>query len=113
MSRAGVLIWNPGALLAPCAAALALAGPAHAQAGCADWSTPAFFDAASVADVERCLAFGADIKARDKRNRTPLHFPAAFGSAEAVNALLDAGANPGARDENGRIPSIGPSQTKS
>ena len=100
----GSLIWNPGVLLAPCAVALALAGPAHAQAGCADWNTGDYFEAATVADVERCLAAGADIEARNEGGMTPLHWAAVFGTAETVTALLAAGADPRARDESGEIP---------
>ena len=42
-------------------------------------------------------------EARAEGGFTPLHFAASQGAAEAVNALLDAGANAKARDENGGL----------
>ncbi len=50
------------------------------------------------------LAAGADPNAWDKEGVTPLHLAARFGHAEAINALLDGGSDPGARDKHDRIP---------
>ena len=53
--------------------AVALAAPAHAQVDCADWNTGAFFEAAEVSDVTRCLQVGADLEARrDGSGYTPV-----------------------------------------
>ena len=71
--------------------AVALAAPAHAQVDCADWNTGAFFEAADVSDVTRCLLAGADPNAGAEDGYTPLHRAAEFGTAEAVTALLEGG----------------------
>ena len=77
----------------------------QAQKPCADWNTESFFEGATVADVSRCVAAGADVEARDDDDRTPLH-NAAFDSESpsVVKALLDAGADPEARDVHGFTP---------
>ena len=85
--------------------ALALATPVHAQVDCADWNTAAFFEAAEVSDVTRCLQAGANLEAGDDElGFTPLHWSAMSGTIEAVTALLEAGADPKARSEYGFIP---------
>ena len=87
------------------AAGLTLANAAAAQLACRSWNTEAFFTAATVADVSRCLEAGANIDARSEDGLTPLHFAAGFGdSPAALKALLAAGANIEARDENGWTP---------
>ena len=70
-------------------AVMVIATPVHAQVDCADWGTFAFFKAAEVSDVTRCLQAGA----------TPDVLPWAVlgGNAEAMTVLLEAGANPEAR----------------
>lgn len=56
------------------------ANVAAAQLACRSWNTKAFFTAATVADVSRCLEAGANIEARSgKGNTTPLHL-AAYGT---------------------------------
>ena len=82
----------------------ALTVPAHAQVDCADWNTAAFFEAAEVSDVTRCLQMGAEPNARDGSGFTPLHFAAMSETGEAVTALLEAGADPNARDRLGSTP---------
>ena len=84
--------------------AVALTVPAHAQVDCADWNTAAFFEAAEVSDVTRCLQMGAAPDARDKDGKSPLHFATDNGSAEAVTALLDAGADLDVWDRSGFTP---------
>ena len=89
------------------------------ELACASWFTSEFFEAATVADVSRCLeqrywaVFGsgelkgllegwANIK---ESGFTPLHMAAAHSdSPDVVKALLDAEANIEARDEDGLTP---------
>ena len=81
---------------------LALTAPAHAQADCADWNTGAFFEAAEISDVTRCLQAGADLNARTDNRWTALHFAAGMNKNPAVvQALLAAGVDPTARTGNG------------
>ena len=88
-----------------CALWLAVASAALVQPSCGDWNTGAFFQRATAADVSRCLEAGADLETRTEDGLTPLHVAAAISKAPAVVvALLDAGANPAARDTEGRIP---------
>ena len=84
--------------------AVALATPVHAQVDCADWNTAAFFEAAEVSDVTRCLREGAVPVARDSLGNTPLHSAAPWGTAETVTALLEAGADLEARNGIGSTP---------
>ena len=80
---------------------------------CASWFASEFFEAATVADVSRCLehrfwVFGSgELKALlegwaniKEGGFTPLHFAAAHSdSPDVVKALLDSGANIEAREE--------------
>ena len=50
------------------------------------------------------LEAGADVNARDRRDRTPLHEAADRGNVAATRMLLEAGANVNARDEWGCTP---------
>ncbi|MDE0331045.1 MAG: ankyrin repeat domain-containing protein [Nitrospinae bacterium] len=54
--------------------------------------TGTFYNLASSMDIVRCLNEGNDLEARDKRGATPLHKAVLNNNAEAVKALLDAGA---------------------
>ncbi len=74
---------------------------AASTGGCSDWNTDRFFETASVKEVTACLKAGADLKARDRGGRTPLHLAAEFsGSPAVITALADAGADVGARAED-------------
>ena len=64
--------------------ALGLAATLHAQADCADWNTEAYFEAAEVSGVTRCLQAGMDPEARSESGYTPLHWAARFGKSEAI-----------------------------
>ena len=77
---------------------------AWAQPDCNDWNSDDFFKSATVADVKRCLAAGAKIKARGEYGNTPLHWAAGYGDAETVAALVKAGADVNARDKYGLTP---------
>ena len=93
------------AIIGAAIVAVALAAPAHAQVDCADWNTGAFFEAADVSDVTRCLLAGADPNAgAASYNYTPLHMTARRGDAEAVAVLLEAGADPNAGTGRGHTP---------
>ncbi|MBC6404886.1 MAG: ankyrin repeat domain-containing protein [Rhodospirillales bacterium] len=52
----------------------------------------------------RCSKRAPDPNARDKYGWTPLHRAVEYGKAEAVAALLDAGADGGARNKAGHFP---------
>jgi ankyrin repeat protein len=45
------------------------------------------------------------VNARDNHGWTPLHLAASFGHVEFMRLLLDHGANPHARDDEGKMPS--------
>ena len=61
----------------------------NAQVDCADWGTLAFFKAAEISDVTRCLQAGA--------NPNVLPLAVITGNAEAIAALAAAGAKLEAR----------------
>ena len=84
--------------------ALGLAATLHAQIDCAAWNTEAYFEAAEVSDVTRCLQTGMDPEARSESGYTPLHWAASSGKAETIEVLIAAGANPAARSESGSTP---------
>ncbi len=50
------------------------------------------------------LEVGADLEAKGKYGLTPLHWAARGGTAEVVMTLLEAGANPAARDNDRELP---------
>ena len=50
------------------------------------------------------LKRGADIHALGKDGDTPLHFAAGFNKPDVVTLLLEHGANPSVRDNNGKTP---------
>ncbi|MDE0528569.1 MAG: ankyrin repeat domain-containing protein [Truepera sp.] len=74
-------------------------------ADCGEWNTREFFEAVTVAEVQDCLAAGAEVNARNWRGRTPLHLAAVSNDNPAVTtALLAAGAEVNARDGEGWTP---------
>ena len=58
----------------------------------------------SPAAITALAAAGADLEARDKRSLTALHRAASWGQTATIAALLEAGANPGALDDDERTP---------
>ena len=50
------------------------------------------------------LEKGADIEAKDKNGKTPLHYAMSANSKEAIEELNKRGANPDAKDEYGNLP---------
>ena len=105
VSTLGEAIMKPINCLVTATVAVALAVPVQAQVDCADWNTAAFFKAAEVSDVTRCLQADGNLKARDGLSgSTPLHFAAGSETGKAVTALLEAGADPNARTESGYTP---------
>ena len=57
-----------------------------------------------LAIVQQLVAAGADVNARMKDGRTPLHFASGFNVPDAVPLLVKAGATVDARDEDGNTP---------
>lgn len=66
-------------------------------AECADWNFPGFMAAATPEAVTACLEAGRDVTERNAEG-TPLHRAAAGGDPSVVALLLEAGADPHARD---------------
>ena len=76
-----------------------------AGVSCEDWNTSLFFERADTSDVSRCIESGAKVDVRNESDATPLHFAALKSEVPAVvQALLDAGADPAARDGQGKSP---------
>ena len=69
--------------------------PLHTAVSCED---------PDVRIVRLLLEHGADPNARDRDDRTSLHYAAFYRHYEIVKLLLDYGANLCARDRNGRTP---------
>ncbi|WP_264686114.1 MULTISPECIES: ankyrin repeat domain-containing protein [unclassified Wolbachia] len=55
-------------------------------------------------EIVRLIEAGADINAKDKNERTPLHTAAEYSSTKAVKVLIEAGADINAKDKNERTP---------
>jgi ankyrin repeat protein len=71
----------------------ALAGPLHEAARTGD-----------INEVERLIADGAKVNARDKLGARPLHLPAYRGHQAVAKLLIANGAKVNARDKQGRTP---------
>ena len=54
--------------------------------------------------VKQYLADGANVNAKDKRNKTPLHNAAYGGHREIAELLIDKGANVNAKDKSNKTP---------
>lgn len=54
--------------------------------------------------VERLLAEGAEVNAKDNHNQTALHRAATFGNKELAELLLAKSAEVNAQDNNGKTP---------
>jgi len=83
-------------------AALIHAGAGPAVQRC-DWAQRAFWKQAEPARVDRCIADGADLEARDEEGWTPLHWAAAFGTPETVAALEARGARAATHNRHTRL----------
>ena len=74
------------------------ANPKTSHLDITTWTSPMAWIGATVADVRRCLAAGADVHALDEDGDTPLHNAAFWGSPEMAQVLIDAGAKVDARN---------------
>ena len=102
LDKLGYLEGNlPGGASAPCPADMA-----EADWLPADWRTSDWWKQATLVMVLHGLHCGADVSASgDDNGNTPLHFAAAFAHDGAVvQALVDAGADVDAKNNDGYIP---------
>ena len=89
----------------PLAVTMLLVVHAAVAQACTGWNTKAFFETATLARVESCLAGGADTAARDKIGYTPLHWAAGRNeNPDVITTLIDHGADTAARTEDGYTP---------
>ena len=71
-------------------------------ANCHLWNTPDFFMNATAGDVDTCLFYGgADVEARDEKGWSPLLHAAAYGNASTIITLIQRGAYPTTKSDEG------------
>ncbi len=58
----------------------------------------------NIAEIERYIAAGGDVNVKGSHGSTLLHWAAACGHKEITSMLLQAGANPNAKDNSGTTP---------
>ena len=92
------------AVVAPVAVSPGAAERSSTGPDCSGWLTEEFWQSAAVEDVERCLAAGWSVDARDWEDFSPLHYAASLRRADMVNALVVAGAKVEARIDTGATP---------
>lgn len=82
-----------------------LSGSVQAQVhDCGAWNTEAFFEGATAEDVQRCLASGVNIEARDEFGFTPLASAVWADNVKAMKELIDADARLDVRGSGGGTP---------
>ena len=85
-------------------AAILLTIATQAGAACGNLCDRNWWKTATAADVQAELDGGADVMARDKYGKTPLHRAAYSDTPANIQALLAAGADVMARDRDGDTP---------
>ena len=78
--------------------ALMLTFASQPGAECGNLCDRDWWGTATAADVKAELDAGAKVTAKNEYGSTPLHEAAGNGSAEGIQALLDAGADPKVKD---------------
>lgn len=72
------------------------------------WKTQARWEARVIAEEEDVSLFlvksGADTKAKDHADKTPLHYAASGGYKDVARLIFEKGADINARDKNGKTP---------
>ena len=76
----------------------------QAWAECGKLCDSDWWETATEADMQAELDGGADVMARTKDGRTPLHQAASWGTSDNIQALLAPGADAKAKNKNGITP---------